>query len=53
MNILWLFFYDILVIPVFWIFVQVAALFNAKVRRGVEGRRDLFARLESEGAKLK
>ncbi len=53
MNILWLFFYDVIVIPIFWIFLQGAAFFNTKVRRGVEGRSDLFTRLESEMRKLK
>jgi len=53
MNLFWIIFYDVVVIPLFWLILHAAALFNNKVRRGIDGRKDLFDRLSSETAKLK
>lgn len=47
MPILYFLVYNILFIPCFFILVQIATLFNNKIRRGVKGRRGLFSRLES------
>lgn len=35
-------------IPGFWLFFRIGALFQAKVQRGITGRRDLFTRLEED-----
>lgn len=38
----WEFFYDVFVIPFLWVMLRTLGLFNAKVRRGIEGRKNLF-----------
>ncbi|HPG38352.1 MAG TPA: glycosyltransferase N-terminal domain-containing protein [bacterium] len=47
MPLLYFLVYNILFIPCFFILVQIACLFNNKVRRGVKGRKGLFTRLQS------
>ncbi len=42
----WMFFYNAVFIPLFWILLFVAALFKRKIRLGIEGRKDLFERLQ-------
>ncbi|HTP79462.1 MAG TPA: glycosyltransferase N-terminal domain-containing protein [Bacteroidota bacterium] len=43
---LWMFFYDAVFIPVFWIGLVVGSVFKRKIRRGIEGRRNLFESLK-------
>jgi 3-deoxy-D-manno-octulosonic-acid transferase len=52
MNKIWFFLYNTLFIPLFWTLVQLAAFFKTKIRRGVEGRRALFDKIEHELPKL-
>lgn len=42
----WRLFYNIIVVPLGWLGFQIAGVLNAKVRRGIRGRRGLFPRLE-------
>jgi 3-deoxy-D-manno-octulosonic-acid transferase len=46
LKLFWRVAYNILFLPLFWLAVHLAALWNSKVRRGVEGRRNLFENLE-------
>lgn len=48
MQRLWFVIYNAIVIPVFWLLLQVGALFNKKIRRGLRGRRDLLDHLEQD-----
>jgi 3-deoxy-D-manno-octulosonic-acid transferase len=41
----WIWFYNVLVVPVLWVGILVAAIFKRKVRRGIRGRQNLFALL--------
>ena len=41
----WFLFYNFAVIPALFIGLQIARLFNPKVRQGIQGRKDLFRRL--------
>ncbi len=41
----WEFIYDLFVIPPLWLMLRTLGLFNAKVRRGIEGRTNLFEEL--------
>ncbi len=41
------FLYNTFVVPLIWMVFRLGALFNDKIRRGVEGRRDLFRHLQS------
>ncbi len=43
---LWLFLYNILLLPLVWIFFKVYSLFNEKVREGFKGRSEIFNGLE-------
>jgi 3-deoxy-D-manno-octulosonic-acid transferase len=43
-----LFVYTIVVVPLLWCTFHVGAFFNAKIRRGIIGRRDLFIDLERQ-----
>ncbi len=52
MKPLWKFLYNYLVIPLFWILLQTASIFNSKIRRGIRGRKYLFDTLEKEIKKL-
>jgi 3-deoxy-D-manno-octulosonic-acid transferase len=42
MTTVWRFLYSYFVIPLLWILLQAAGIFNDKVRRGIRGRRGLF-----------
>jgi 3-deoxy-D-manno-octulosonic-acid transferase len=44
----WQFLYSALTIPLLWIVLQTLGLFNAKVRRGIAGRKLLFEDLERQ-----
>ncbi len=48
----WFIFYNRLFIPLFWILLQITALFNAKIRRGIQGRKGLFEQIECNLQKL-
>jgi 3-deoxy-D-manno-octulosonic-acid transferase len=37
--------YSVIVLPLLWVLLQIAGLFNAKVRRGINGRKELFEKL--------
>jgi 3-deoxy-D-manno-octulosonic-acid transferase len=45
MRSLFFFCYNVVVLPVFWTLLHVAKIFNDKVRRGIEGRENLFQKL--------
>jgi len=47
---IWRFLYNTIIIRVAWIGFQLIALVDAKTRRGIRGRRDLFANLASAAA---
>ncbi len=44
---LWLLLYNILFLPLVWIFFKIYSLFNEKVREGFRGRSEIFANLEN------
>lgn len=48
----WFFIYNIIVIPAFGALLHVASLFNKKIRRGLNGRKELFEQLERDVKKL-
>lgn len=48
----WYLIYNVLIIPGFWLLLQVASLFNSKIRRGIKGRRGMMERLEVEVQRL-
>jgi 3-deoxy-D-manno-octulosonic-acid transferase len=52
MQRIWRILYSFLALPLFWIALQILGLFNAKVRRGIAGRRPLFAELSRNMASL-
>ena len=49
----WFLFYNTVVIRSFWLLVQLGALINPKIRRGIQGRKGLLDRLELEVKQLK
>lgn len=49
---IWMFYYNALVIPLFCITVGILALFKQKVRRAIRGRRGLFESLAAKTAQL-
>jgi 3-deoxy-D-manno-octulosonic-acid transferase len=51
MKSVWQFLYTYCVLPVLWMVIHVLGLVNRKVRRGIRGRRRLFALLESQVAR--
>jgi 3-deoxy-D-manno-octulosonic-acid transferase len=53
MKKLWFILYNWVFIPFFWTILQCAAFFNLKIRRGVEGRKGLFEKIENDLKKLK
>jgi 3-deoxy-D-manno-octulosonic-acid transferase len=53
MQRVWYLFYNILIVPGFWLLLQVASLFNGKIRRGIRGRKGLLDQLEVEVQRLK
>jgi 3-deoxy-D-manno-octulosonic-acid transferase len=48
----WEFFYDLLVIPFLWLTLRTLGLFSTKVKRGIDGRKTLFADLAQRVAGL-
>ena len=48
----WEFVYDFLIIPILWLLLRTMGLFNAKVRKGIEGRTNLFEELARKVAAL-
>ena len=48
----WFIVYNTAFIPLFWFLLQIAALFNSKIRRGIEGRRGLIEKIERDISKL-
>lgn len=50
--IVWKILYNSIILPLLWIAFQLLGLFNNKVRRGIEGRRNLFADLERDAHRL-
>ena len=46
-------FYNVVFIPLFWLVLHIGALFNQKIRRGIEGRTHLFEQLEERAKVLK
>jgi 3-deoxy-D-manno-octulosonic-acid transferase len=48
----WFLFYNYLIIPIFFILIHLASLFNAKIKKGIKGRRNLFEELNSNAAGL-
>jgi 3-deoxy-D-manno-octulosonic-acid transferase len=48
----WYFFYNGLVIPIFWVLLQIGSAVNQKIRRGIRGRRHLFEQLSQDVQKL-
>ena len=53
MKKLWFIIYNWFFIPSFWTLLQFAALFNFKIRRGIQGRKGLFEKIECDLKKLK
>jgi 3-deoxy-D-manno-octulosonic-acid transferase len=52
MKTFWFIVYNWLFIPLFWLLLQIAAFFNAKIQRGVQGRERLFDQIERDVQKL-
>ena len=52
MKNVWFILYNTVFIPLFWLLLHVAALFNNKIRRGIEGRRGLQKKIEHDILKL-
>ena len=48
----WRLLYSLITIPILWTLLQILGLFNAKVRRGIAGRKHLFADLEAQISRL-
>jgi len=53
MKKLWFIVYNWLFIPSFWTLLQFTALFNFKIRRGVQGRKGLFEKIECDLKRLR
>jgi|WetSurMetagenome_2_1015567.scaffolds.fasta_scaffold12954_3 3-deoxy-D-manno-octulosonic-acid transferase len=53
MKFFWISVYNWLFIPFFWLLLQFTGIFNSKIRRGVQGRKDLFENLERAVKNLK
>ena len=41
----WFLFYNLLIVPIFYLGVRIAGLYNIKVKRGIKGRRRIFEEL--------
>jgi 3-deoxy-D-manno-octulosonic-acid transferase len=48
MKSFWELVYRFVVIPCFWLLIQAVGIFNSKTRRGIRGRKALFAELERQ-----
>jgi len=51
--VIWRLFYNSVLIPLGWLGFQLYGIVNAKTKRGIRGRRDLFARLIAAAANWK
>lgn len=45
MKTLWLFFYNIFVVPFFYLYLKIGGLVNQKIRKGLSGRKRVFEEL--------
>src|SRR5690606_28352497 len=52
MKKVWIIFYNVLVIPVLYLIVQLASMFNPKVKTGIKGRKRVFEELILNAATL-
>ena len=52
MKNIWFILYNTVFIPLFWLLLHIAAFFNNKVRRGIEGRRGLLKKIDHDISKL-
>ncbi|MDO8550782.1 MAG: glycosyltransferase N-terminal domain-containing protein [Ignavibacteria bacterium] len=52
MKKIWFLFYNIIIIPVLYISLRIMGLFNAKVRRGLKGRKRIFENIVIDAAAL-
>jgi 3-deoxy-D-manno-octulosonic-acid transferase len=52
MKIIWFVFYNYLVIPLFYLLIQIGGIFNDKIRRGIRGRKRMFEELILDSANL-
>ncbi len=50
MKQLWEFVYSYLILPIIWLVIRLLGIFRSKVRRGIRGRKGLFASLETQVA---
>jgi 3-deoxy-D-manno-octulosonic-acid transferase len=52
MERIWFTLYNLLFIPLFWTLLQMTALVNSKIRRGIKGRKNLLEQIEYDLRKL-
>ena len=52
MKKIWFGFYNYLVIPIFYLMIQLGGIFNDKIRRGIRGRKRMFEELILDSANL-
>jgi 3-deoxy-D-manno-octulosonic-acid transferase len=52
MKRVWEILYSFILLPVLWCAVHVLSFVNPKIRRGIQGRRNLFTHLETQVARL-
>ncbi len=52
MKSFWKFLYNLLIIPALYVFLQLGALFNPKIKRGIKGRKRIFEELILNAASL-
>ena len=50
MKKVWKFAYTSIILPIIWLVIRFLAMFRSKVRRGIRGRKGLFASLETQVA---
>ncbi len=53
MRTVWLVIYNIIGIPILWLFFRLYSLFNSKIKEGFRGRRNLFDELDKALPRLK
>ena len=53
MRPVWVSFYRIVFVPLFWILIRIGSIGSRKIRRGIEGRKNLFEDLERAVGLLK
>lgn len=52
MRAFWKIFYNLIVVPVFFVLILVLAIFNPKYRTGIKGRKNLFSQLKIKSTTL-